>query len=197
MPNKPFSQACENTKTPILQVLLRVFKQSLKVLEIGSGTGQHAVHFAAHLPHLTWQPSDRAENIAGIAQWLAEFPRPNLAAPQVLDVMNREWPGGFDAVFSANTAHIMPWPVAQTMVREVGKRLPAGGVFALYGPFKYNGDFTTASNANFDYWLKSANPEQGIRDFEAVNKLAESAGLILHEDNALPANNQLLVWQKT
>lgn len=194
---KPFSQACENNKNPILDVLLKVFHDRAHVLEIGSGTGQHAVYFAAKLPHLIWQPSDRRENIDGIVQWYEEFSSPNIQPPLELDVTQDQWPTGFDAVFSANTAHIMPWKLTQLMIKKVGESLPTGGKFVLYGPFNYEGTYTSDSNHNFDTFLKTSNPQQGIRDFELVNEIAIGSGLILLEDTALPANNRLVLWQKS
>ncbi len=194
---KPFSQACENNKHPILDVLQCVFSNRKKVLEIGSGTGQHAVFFAPHLPHLQWQPTDVEANLAGIKLWLDQCPAPNLLSLRCLDMRDDNWPvADFDAVFSANTAHIMPWDLTAKMITEVGRRLPAQGVFALYGPFNYNGTYTSESNARFDEWLKSVNPTQGIRHFEDVNETASAAGLTLFDDNAMPANNRLLVWRK-
>ncbi len=196
MSNKPFSQACENNKDPILVVLLRHFQQVRHVLEIGSGTGQHAIHFSAAMPHLIWQTSDRDICLPGINLWLAEYPHTNLRPPQVLDVTQAHWPTGFDAVFSANTAHIMNWTSACHMIQQVGRRLPPAGLFALYGPFNYQGRYTSDSNRQFDQHLKAIDPEQGIRDFEAVNETAETVGLSLLEDNAMPANNRLIIWRK-
>lgn len=194
---KPFSQASENNKGPILEVLQRVFANRTHVLEIGSGSGQHAVFFAEQLPHLQWQPTDREDNHAGIRAWLNEAPQPNLADVLALDIRSHDMPSlPIDAAFSANTAHIMSWPTAQLMVQKVAAALPQGGIFALYGPFNYAGEFTSESNANFDQYLRQGDPEQGIRDFEKINEVAELAGLQLQEDNAMPANNRLLVWRK-
>lgn len=198
MLSKPFSQACENNKAPILSVLERVFADAKHVLEIGSGTGQHAVHFAEQLPHLRWQCSDRAPYIPGIEAWLAEFPLENLPPCLTLDAMDEEWPGGdFDAAFSANTAHIMSWDMVVRTFEKVGACLQTYGTFALYGPFNYGGLFTSESNFHFDAMLRGKDPLQGIRDFEKVNALAKKAGLKLLEDNTMPANNRLLVWEKT
>ena len=195
---KPFSQACANNSHAILTVLQRVLADSCKVLEIGSGTGQHAVHFAGHLSHLTWQTSDLPDNHAGINAWLADYSGANLMAPFALDVTASPWPAlEIDAVFSANTAHIMSWSAVQAMFDNFKNILPTGAVLALYGPFNYNGDYTSDSNRNFDVWLKTQAPHRAIRDFEAVNKLAAQAGLALQEDNEMPANNRLLVWRMT
>lgn len=197
---KPFSQACLNNRQPILAVLQRVFAGASRVLEIGSGTGQHAVYFASAMSHLHWQATDLPENLPGISLWLHEGAEENaqmrLPAPLPLDVLD-EWPEvSFDAVFSANTAHIMPWPAVQSMLAGVAERLPDHGVFALYGPFNYEGEYTSDSNARFDSWLKANNPESGIRDFEKMNGTARQLALTLLEDNPMPANNRLLVWQK-
>ncbi|MFL0803304.1 MAG: DUF938 domain-containing protein [Agarilytica sp.] len=195
MQDAPFSQACENNKAPILDVLHRVFKDASQALEIGSGTGQHAVHFAPQLPHLIWQPSDRECNIPGINYWLERQPASNLRSPIILDVSQDIWPYA-DAIFSANTAHIMSWPLVEKTFAQVGSTLPSGGTFALYGPFNYKGTYTSDSNKMFDHMLKERGLNQGIRDFEAVNALAEAAKLKLMEDNPMPANNRLLVWEK-
>lgn len=198
MLSKPFSQACENNKAPILSVLERVFSGAKHVLEIGSGTGQHAVHFAEHLSHLRWQCSDRAPYIPGIEAWLAEFPRDNLPPCLTLDAIDEKWPSGdFDAAFSANTAHIMSWDMVVRTFEKVGACLQTYGTYALYGPFNYGGLFTSESNFHFDAMLRGKDPQQGIRDFEKVNALAQKAGLKLLEDNTMPANNRLLVWEKT
>lgn len=193
---KPFSQSCQNNREPILAVLERVFAAVNHVLEIGSGTGQHAVYFAKHLPHVIWQTSDLVENHAGINMWIAEFGADNLRAPIIFDAAKADWSAlPVDAVFSANTLHIMSWPEVQKFFAGL-IHLPAGSVVAVYGPFNYQGKFTSDSNERFDTWLKAQNPERGIRDFAAVNGLAEASGFTLQEDNTMPANNRLLVWQK-
>jgi cyclopropane fatty-acyl-phospholipid synthase-like methyltransferase len=162
------------------------------VLEIGSGTGQHAAYFAPELPHLTWQPSDAAEHLPGIRMWVGDG-----AAPIELDV-ERPWPDvNADAVFSANTAHIMSWPQLERMFEGIGQLLPAGGVFALYGPFSYGGQHTSESNARFDAMLRSRDPLSGLRNFEDIDTLGERCGLTVVEDNAMPANNRLLVFKKS
>lgn len=194
---KPFSQACENNKRPILEVLRRRFAGVRDVLEVGSGTGQHAVFFAAEMPHLHWQPSDRVENLDGIRAWVEEAALANVAAPLQLDVTAARWPvERIGAVFSANTTHIMSWPMVEAFFAGVGEVLAPGGVFALYGPFNYGGASTSDSNARFDEWLRQRDPDSGLRNFEDVDALARRHGLELLEDNAMPANNRLLVWQK-
>lgn len=195
---KPFSQACENNKQPILEVLRRYFPTEGRVLEIGAGTGQHAVHFAAGLPGLIWQPSDIAAHLSGIEAWREEANLPNLLPAIALDVDQSPWPiETTAAVFSANTAHIMAWPSVERMLAGVGRILPEGGIFALYGPFNYNGQYTSESNARFDLWLGQQNPVQGIRDFEVVEACARAADLTLLADCAMPANNRTLVWRRT
>jgi len=197
MTKKPFSQACANNQTVILQILERVFADKQNVLEVGSGTGQHGVFFADKLPHLSWQMSDRQQNHAGINLWIASQPAPNLHAPIALDVLSDPWPTtSYDAAYSANTAHIMPWEAVVAMFAGVGERLRSGGVFCLYGPMKYLGILAAQSNVQFDAWLQQQWPHQGIREFHELNQMAMDAGLTLLEDNAMPANNQLIVWQK-
>lgn len=194
----PSSPACENNKRFILEILQRVFAPCQSVLEIGSGTGQHAVYLAPRLAPTTWQTSDLIGNHPAINAWLKAFPADNLRAPLELDVDTPQWPvtQPVDAVFTANTCHIMAWSSVEHMFSRLGALLPDGGVLAIYGPFNYHNQYTSDSNARFDVWLKEGGAHQGIRDFEALNKLAQDAGFSLTEDNAMPANNRLLVWQK-
>ncbi|USD36334.1 MULTISPECIES: DUF938 domain-containing protein [Ferrimonas] len=192
----PFSQSCENNKDPILTCLRQAFIDASRVLEIGSGTGQHAVYFAEHLPHLHWQPSDQGEYLAGLALRLATSSLPNLAAEIELDVGGR-WPSqGFDAVFTANTCHIMAWSLVEKLFAGVARSLESGGTFCVYGPFNEGGCFTSDSNARFDQWLKQRDPDSGIRDLEAVVALAARHGLQLSVNYAMPANNRLLQFTK-
>jgi cyclopropane fatty-acyl-phospholipid synthase-like methyltransferase len=194
---KPYSEACDRNRDPILAVIRPVLAEYRSVLEIGSGTGQHAVYFAERLPHLLWHTSDREEHRAGIEMWLAEANVKNVRPPLALDVTQSPWPAvDADAVFSANTAHIMHWREVRALFAGVGGLLPEGGVFLLYGPFNYNGAYTSESNERFDGWLKSRDPLSGIRHFEDVDLLARQAGMVLREDLAMPANNRLLYWQK-
>ena len=196
----PFSEACERNKGPILEVLARWFGPLAGVaLEIGSGTGQHAVHFARGLPRLAWQPTERLEQLAALTGRVEVEGSSNLLAPLELDVTQASWPFGadsFDAVFSANTLHIMSWPQVQALFRGVGRVLRDDGCLAVYGPFRYAGQFTSHSNAAFDEALRQRDPLSGIRDFEAVEALAAAQGLRLVEDCAMPANNQTLVWRR-
>ena len=195
---KPFAESCEQNKWPLLEILREEFAQSTCVLEIGSGTGQHAVFFAEQLPHLVWQTSDVADYHPGILAWLTDAGLPNLRPPLSLDVLRDTWPRqSFDAVFSANTAHIMSWPEVAAMFAGIGSVLAAGGRFCLYGPFNYGGNYTSDSNARFDQWLKARDPHSGVRNFEDLNDLAGNAGLQLLRDHAMPANNRTLVWSRT
>ncbi|MCG7972928.1 MAG: class I SAM-dependent methyltransferase [Candidatus Thiodiazotropha taylori] len=194
--NKPYTEACDENKVPILDQLLRLFSETRSVLEIGSGTGQHGVFFAAAMPDLTWQTSDREENHEGIQAWLSEAALDNLLSPLTLDVTS-DWPKSrYDAVFSANTTHIMSWPAVIALFQGVGRVLQAEGRFVLYGPFNYQGGFTSESNSRFDEWLKSRDPLSGIRDFDNLNALAVDQGLIFEEDIEMPVNNRILVWRK-
>ncbi len=196
--DKPYSESCEQNRAPIFAVLEPRVRDCEHLLEIGSGTGQHAVYFAADLPHLTWQTSDCRVNHAGIRAWLDEAGLPNVERPMALDVLEDEWPTGpFDAVFSANTAHIMPTDAVVAMFRGVGALLRDAGSFLLYGPFNVDGRFTSESNARFDAWLKQRDPRMGIRDMAWLNELAMDSGLRFREDLEMPANNRTLVWTKT
>lgn len=193
---KPDAPACARNREPILEVLRDHFHDRRSVLEIGSGTGQHAIFFAESLPHLIWQTSDRPENLPGIAAWLAEAALPNTPAPLALDVL-ANWPAArFEAVFSANTLHIMPWPAVERLFARLPEVLAEQAKVAIYGPFNYGGRYTSESNAAFDASLKEMAAHQGIRDFEAVDALAAKAGFLLLEDRAMPSNNRCLVWQR-
>ncbi len=197
MIDKPFSESCVQNREPILAVLREIFADRSHVLEVGSGTGQHAVYFGAELPHLRWQTADVSLHHAGIQLWLAEAGLDNVLPPLPLDVNQSTWRDGrYDAVFSANTLHIMSWPEVEKFFGGVGEVLQAGGVLAVYGPFNYDGRYTSESNARFDAWLKARDPASGVRDFEAVDALARAQGLVLQQDIAMPANNRTLVWRK-
>ncbi|MBQ0713267.1 MAG: DUF938 domain-containing protein [Porticoccus sp.] len=197
MQKKPFSQASENNQQPILEVLLRVFADRKQLLEIGSGTGQHAVYCAPRLPRLIWQTADLEANHPGINAWIDDCPAENILRPIPLNADHPPWPvSTVDAIFTANTCHIMAWESVVNLFAGLDSILAPDALVAIYGPFNYNGQFTSDSNARFDLWLKQQVPHQGIRDFEAVNCLAENIGLTLVEDNPMPANNRLLVWKK-
>mgnify|MGYP003683151917 FL=1 len=198
--DKPFSPACENNRDPILALLMPLLADKSSVLEIGSGTGQHAVWFAKNMPQLRWQTSDLQHNHAGINQWLNAYPSPNLLAPIELDMLDTVGSncsnGGFDCIYSANTAHIMPWEAVVNMLAQVGLRLCSNGLFCLYGPMQYQGVIEPQSNRDFDASLQQQASHMGIREFHQINRLAAEAGLVLLDDHAMPANNRLLVWQK-
>lgn len=194
---KPFAESSEQNKETILKVLLTLMDEPGELLEIGSGTGQHAVFFSREMPHLRWQSSDVAENLAGINLWIDESPRENLLRPLLLDV--NDWSVAdkdFDYVFSANTVHIMSWAEVQKMFAGIGLVLRSGGLFCLYGPFNYGGRFTSESNARFDLWLKDRDPESGIRDLDDLLEIADKASMRLSQDVEMPVNNRILVWEK-
>lgn len=196
----PFSEACERNKGPILEALQQWLPEPGLVLEIGAGTGQHAVHFARHLPHLSWQPTEQFDNLAALAARIAVEGSSNLLAPFELDIGAAAWPTAdesADAVYTANTLHIVSWPLVQAFFRGVGRVLRDEGRLIVYGPFRYGGQFTSHSNHAFDDMLRARDPASGIRDFESVDALAAAQGLQLVEDRAMPANNQTLVWRRS
>jgi SAM-dependent methyltransferase len=175
------SEACERNKGPILAVLREELATCTRVLEVGSGTGQHAVHFAASLTHVLWQPSELPEN---------------LLAPVMLDVRADPWPAAtVDAVFSANTLHIMGWSAVCEFFRGAASVLARPGVLCVYGPFRFGGQHTSESNDAFDHYLRQRDPHSGLRDFEALDRLAQERGLRLTANHAMPANNRTLVWR--
>jgi cyclopropane fatty-acyl-phospholipid synthase-like methyltransferase len=194
---KPHAPSCDRNQGPILEVLLEHFGHCRRILEIGSGTGQHAVCFAAALPQAIWQTSDVQEHLAGIRMWLDEAALPNTPPPLALDV-NGPWPTDrYDAAFTSNTLHIMGWPEVQKLFAALDSVLEQEAMLAVYGPFNYGGRFTSESNRTFDEWLKQRSAASGIRDFEAVDALASSIGLKLVKDHAMPANNRTLVWARS
>ena len=195
--DKPYSPSCDRNREPILAVLREHFVDRHDVLEIGSGTGQHAVHFAAAMPWLRWQCSDVAANLPGIRMWLDEAALPNTPAPIELDVARGPWPTqAFDAVFSANSLHIMGWGDVEALFAGLDAAMAPDATLVVYGPFNYGGGYTSDSNREFDDWLKARDPRSAIRDFEAVDALASAIGLRLVDDVAMPANNRCLVWRK-
>ncbi len=194
---KPYSKSCEQNQAPILKVLQGTLANQQRVLEIASWTGQHAVYFGRALPHLTWQTSELAQNHAGILAWLKESKLPNVLPPVAIDVNDDQWPIKIvDTVFNANTVHIISWSEVERMFAGIARILSTGGILCLYGPFNYGGKFTSESNARFDAWLKSRNRNSGVRDLEAINRLAVTYGLFLLKDVAMPSNNRTLVWQR-
>jgi len=194
---KQYSKACDENREPILAVIREAFADAHTVLEIGSGTGQHAVYFARQLPHLSWQPSDLVENHASINAWRDDAGIENVLPPIELDVTSDTWPSRkYDGLFSANSTHIMGWEAVQCMFDGIGRLLQKDARCCLYGPFNYGGTFTSISNRQFDSWLKQRDPASGIRDYEAIAELADACGLELESDNEMPVNNRLLVWKK-
>lgn len=193
----PTSEACERNKEPILTVLRECFAHRVNVLEIGSGTGQHAVHFARHLSHLTWHPTEQLVNLGDLAARVQLEGGTNLRAPRVLDVTMSVWPmRAVDAVFTANTLHIMSWREVGAFYRGVGEVLSPGGVLCIYGPFRYEGRYTSDSNREFDRMLQTRDPASGLRDVKGLIELAAPYGLALTADHDLPAFNRLLVFVK-
>jgi len=194
--NKPYAPSCDRNRDAILAVLREHLPHARTVLEIGSGTGQHAVHFAAALPQLHWQCSECADALPGLGLWLDEAALPNLPPALALDVA-QPWPAlHVEAVFTANTLHIMGWPQVEALFARLPEVLLPGGQLIVYGPFNYGGRYTSPSNQAFEAWLKNIDPQRGLRDFEAVNALAEAAGLHLLCDHEMPSHNRCLVWQR-
>lgn len=198
---KPHAPSCERNRDVILAVLRDHLTEHASVLEIGSGTGQHAVHFAQALPAVRWQCSERAEALHGLSLWLDEAARPNLPPSLELDVGAPCWPrvcagARFEAVFTANTLHIMGWSQVTALFAGLPDVLAPGGRLIVYGPFNRGVQFTSDSNAAFDRWLQGVDPVRGIRDAEAVDELARRAGLALIEDRDMPSHNACRVWRR-
>ncbi len=193
---KPYAQSCDENASPILAVLKQKLPPSGDLLEIGSGTGQHATLFADSFPEIIWHTSDLTELHSGIQLWLDEAQRPNLLPPVALNVLSDPWPEQqFDAIFTANTAHIMPLEAVEAMLKGVASVLKKGAPFLIYGPFMYNGEHTSESNRRFNHRLRSREPHQGIRDLKWLQEKAGEQGLYLDEDIERPANNRILLWR--
>lgn len=193
---KPFAPSCEQNQQVILEAIKPYLSQVNSVLEIASGTGQHAVFLAKHLAHLSWQTSDLEPSHQGINQWLAESALNNIKPPLTLDVSQNTWPKcQYQAVFSANSLHIMSHKNVEDFFAKVPKVLEPKAYVLVYGPFNYEGRYTSKSNENFDKWLKQQNSLSCIKDFEWCNNLALKSHLKLVEDIEMPANNRILVWQ--
>lgn len=197
---KPFSPACERNQQPILEVLQQYISpdDSIRLLEIGAGTGQHAVYLAPKFPNMHWIVSDVKYHHPGIKQWLKGAAQPNIHGPETLQVGKDDFPGKrpYDAVFSANTLHIMSWKLDKTMFKMLGKRLREGCLVFFYGPFNYDGKYISESNREFDEFLKSRDDKSGIRNFEDVVASMEKNDFALLKDHEMPANNRLIVFRK-
>ena len=194
---KPFAESCVKNQAEICAILKDLLAEKKQVLEIGSGTGQHAVYFAKRLPHLIWQTSDQAEYHDGMQLWLDEANLENTRDPIALNVSKDTWPSiTVDATFSANAVHIMSWENVISYFDNAAIRLDKEGLFIIYGPFNYKGQFTSPSNATFDLWLKDRDSKSGVRDFEALNELANNNKMLLKNDIEMTANNRILCWEK-
>ena len=195
--SKPYSESCDQNKDSILSIISPLLSAYSNVLEIGSGTGQHAIYFAENMPHLRWHTSDCAPYLDGIKMWLDEAGLSNTVSPFELNVSTSKWPElEVDAIFTANTLHIMPFADVVNFFSGVGELLGPGGNLLVYGPFNYNGSYTSESNERFDHWLKSRDPLSGIKHFEEINTLANNRGLQLISDKTMPANNRILHFLK-
>jgi hypothetical protein len=191
----PHSEACERNKGPILAVLKEAFAGCSHVLEIGSGTGQHAVHFALAMPGLVWQPSELPDAMPDLRKRVFNAGPANLRAPVEIDVTAPRWEvRPVDGIFTANTLHILHWPQVEALFAGLPAIAKPGAVLAVYGPFRYAGRYTSPSNESFDRMLHARDPQSGLRDFEDVDALARRAGFELRADHAMPANNQTLIW---
>lgn len=196
--DKPYSESCDQNRDAILSVIEPLLTAKSTVLEIGSGTGQHAVYFSEKMPHLSWQPTDQKHHLEGINRWLKEARLDNIHTPLELNVTQSYWPEiKVDAVFTANTLHIMHWHEVESLFANLSGRLNEDGLLIIYGPFNYHNQYTSESNARFDSWLKARDIQSGIRDFEQVNQLAEKQGFRLLQDFEMPANNRILCWNKS
>ena len=197
MDGLPFSQSCENNKAPILALLRDLFADRHRVLEVASGTGQHACYMAEHMPWLSWQPTELPDHLPVLMPRCAAYAGGNLLQPRALDVTEQPWGVEIpDALFTANSLHIMPWSAVEAMFSSLAQAAGDNVVLVVYGPFNYQGRYTSESNARFDIWLGQQHSESAIRDFEQVDALARSAGFELLSDHAMPANNRLLAWVK-
>ena len=195
---KPFAPSCERNQSVILDVLQSIITVDDKhLLEIGSGTGQHAVFMAPHFSHLQWHTADLKQNHVGINMWLEEAKLDNISAPIVYESGKSDFPDiDVDIVFTTNTLHIMSWQNVKNLIKQMGENLKTGSKIIIYGPFNYNGQFTSGSNAKFDVWLKEQEPHRGIRNFEDIVQLMTDVGIDLKQDIEMPANNRILYFVK-
>jgi len=194
----PYSASAERNRQPILDQVRDLMPAQGTVLEIGSGTGQHAVFLSQNLPHLLWQPSDRAMNLHGLEACFSAQGNDRILPILKLDVLKDPWPGcSYEAVYSANTAHIMPWDAVVAMFSGVAAHLLPGARFFLYGPFNIDDQFTSEGNKQFDARLRAEDPNRGIRDMTAIELLARLHHMQFEQKMAMPANNFILVFSKT
>lgn len=192
-----YSRAAENNRAPIADVMGKHLPPDASVLEIGSGAGQHALHMSHTFPGITWLPSEREAVVPILRANLALYESKNIQPPLVLDLAHFAWSDDpVDAVYAANVMHIVSESLGERLVQLAADALKSSGLLMLYGPYKYNGQFTTESNATFDQWLKDRDPASGVRDFEAVIATAQCTGLTLAHDYAMPANNQMLIFER-
>jgi SAM-dependent methyltransferase len=192
-----YSPAAEKNKAPILEALRARLAPTARVLEVGSGSGQHALHFTEALPELRWQPTEHPAVMSALEANLGAAGKEAILPPLALDLAADSWPTGpFDAVYAANVMHIVSVPLGEALIRGAASVLGEGGQLLLYGPYRFAGAFTTESNAEFDQWLKARDPASGVRDFEAVAAAAEAVGLVLADNRAMPSNNQLLCFRR-
>jgi len=192
----PYAEACERNKDPILAVLREAFANCTHVLEIGSGTGQHAVHFALAMPGIVWQPSELPDAMPGLRKRIFNEGPKNLRAPVVIDVTAPPWDvRKVDGIFTANTLHIMHWREVEAFFAGLPAVAKPGAALAIYGPFRFRGTPTAGSNESFDAMLRARDPGSGLRDFESVDALARAAGFGFVADHAMPASNHTLVWK--
>lgn len=191
--NKPYSESCDQNRDHILSIISPLFSSCKNVLEIGSGTGQHAIYFAERMPQLKWYTSDCQDYHAGINSWLSESGLKNIEKPFELNVSTSKWPTmNVDAIFTANSVHIMSNEDVTNLIKGVGALLKSKGSFVIYGPFNYKGKYTSESNQRFDQWLKERNPLSCIKHFEEMVEQANNNGMSLSTDYEMPANNRIL-----
>ena len=193
-----FSEASDRNKDPILDVLKQYLNKGQKVLEVGSGAGQHAIHISANMPEIRWQPTEILENLQSLRSNLEQYSGVNVEPPFELNVCSNSWSErSFSGIYTANTLHIIGENLVEHFFRGAAEVLEKDGLLVVYGPFKYQGKYTSESNARFDQWLQSRDPLSAIRSFEYVDKLASDQGFKLEQDIQMPANNQILIWRKT
>jgi len=188
---------CERNSKPILKVLKKYLKTTTRLLEVGSGNAQHAVYFASSLSHLTWITSELPLHHEQIGLWLKDSPAKNLQGPLSFEIGVNAFPAtDIDAIFSANTFHIMPWEVVKKLIKQAGTNLNDDSLFLVYGPFQYNGKFTSKSNEEFHHKLRQNASHQGIREFKDVHAQFLKRGFTLVDDISMPAFNQILIYKK-